>query len=330
VLLSYLKLNDGKRLCLSLDTSNPDIAKRHMRLLVETLLDARRLSPGGKAAKVYGPKKTDHSRLDKVYAEIKRLKALPDTEYGSEALSTAKRWRRPVGIIHHLTKRKPQLSAGTFRTRRMRARKRGRQIALGKTWEHRPQGGKLFGWNGNVLAARIQIGNRSWRWALKGFDKEEAEAVMAPVRVARKDLHGAAMDELNCELGTNAAVTAAATRAAARARLAQAIIKAGGPAECAEFVLHGPHSEVVTNASQPGASRVGRRALKLTARENCVKAYMKLIDANPDGAPEPRDVLALEMINHFHLTWDETRDCRREAIRRTGNFNWLRGGRPRR
>ena len=33
-LLSYLKLIDRKRLCLSLETEDPDIAKRHMRLLV--------------------------------------------------------------------------------------------------------------------------------------------------------------------------------------------------------------------------------------------------------------------------------------------------------
>ena len=34
VLLSYLKLIDTRWLCLSLETQDPDIAKRHMRLLV--------------------------------------------------------------------------------------------------------------------------------------------------------------------------------------------------------------------------------------------------------------------------------------------------------
>jgi hypothetical protein len=46
----------------------------------------------------------------------------------------------------------------TYRTRRMRARKRGQRMPMGDTWEHRPQGGKYFGWNGKVLAARLQIG----------------------------------------------------------------------------------------------------------------------------------------------------------------------------
>ena len=58
VLLSYLKLINGKRLHLSLETDDPDIARRHMRLLVAMLLAERRLSPDSGSAKVYGPKGT--------------------------------------------------------------------------------------------------------------------------------------------------------------------------------------------------------------------------------------------------------------------------------
>jgi hypothetical protein len=45
VLLCYLKHIDGKSLCMSLQTADPDIAKRHMRLLVAWLLYKERLSP---------------------------------------------------------------------------------------------------------------------------------------------------------------------------------------------------------------------------------------------------------------------------------------------
>lgn len=124
VLLSYLKLNNRKRVCLSLETENPDIARGHMRLLVAWWLAKGRLSPDGGAAEVYGPKGTARSRLKKVDAEVRRLKALSEAKYGSEALATAKRWGRPVGIIYHLVGRKPGLSAGTSKTRRMRARNR--------------------------------------------------------------------------------------------------------------------------------------------------------------------------------------------------------------
>jgi hypothetical protein len=50
---------------------------------------------------------------DDVDTEIRRLKALSEPEFGSEALATAKRWGRPVGIIHHLATLKPALSVGT-------------------------------------------------------------------------------------------------------------------------------------------------------------------------------------------------------------------------
>jgi hypothetical protein len=81
VLLSYLKLIDGKRLCLSLETDDPDIAKRHMRLLVAMLLADGRLPRNSGAAEVYGSEGTSRPRLDDVDSEIRRLKALSDAEY---------------------------------------------------------------------------------------------------------------------------------------------------------------------------------------------------------------------------------------------------------
>jgi hypothetical protein len=57
VLLCHLKRISGKSLCLSLETDDPEIAKRHMRLLVPMLIAKGRLSADAGAAKVYGPKK---------------------------------------------------------------------------------------------------------------------------------------------------------------------------------------------------------------------------------------------------------------------------------
>jgi hypothetical protein len=143
VLLSFLKLINGKQLCLSLETDDPEIAKGHMRLLVAMLVDRGRLSPNGGAAEVYGRKGAGRSRLEKVNTELRWLKALPEAKYGSEALATAKRWGRPVGIFHHLAGRKPELSAVAYRNRRTRARQRGRAMPMGVTWEHRPQGANI-------------------------------------------------------------------------------------------------------------------------------------------------------------------------------------------
>jgi hypothetical protein len=334
VLLSDLKLINRKQLRLSLKTEHPDIAKRHMRLLVPMLVAQGRLSPGGGPAEAYNPKKTGRSRLNQVDREVRRVKALSEAKYRSEALATAKRLGCPVGIIYCLAERKPELSAVTHRNRRSRARKRGRPMPMGNTWEHRSQGGKCFGWNGNVLTARLQIDGRSCHWPLKGIDDEEkAEALMGPVRVGREQLRRAALEALNCELGTNAAVVAVAARVVARDQLATAISAAGGPKKLAELVLKGPQEDVGTDVPRSAAIlRAERRRMKLAALENCVQAYMKVIEASPDGPLEPREILAQKMMNEFHVTWHEARDCRREALKRAKNSNskWHRGGRPRR
>jgi hypothetical protein len=202
VLLSYLPPINGKRVCLSLETDDPDIARRHMRLLVAGLLADGRLSPDSGAAKVYGPKGTRRPRLDRFDAEIRRLKALSEAEYGSEALATAKRWGCPVGIIHHLAGRKPGLSAGTYRTRRMRARKRGEQIAKGASWHYGRVGGKCFYLNGGVMNARLEVAGRKYLWPLPTRDRDEAAAIMEPVRVARERVREAAKRVLDYELGS--------------------------------------------------------------------------------------------------------------------------------
>jgi hypothetical protein len=275
VLLSYLKLIDGKGLCLSLETQDPDIAKRQMRLLVAKLLAKGRLSPDGGAAEVYGPKGRRRSRLDKLDTEVRRLKALSEAKYGAEALATAKRWGCPVGIIHHLVGRKPELSAGAYRNRRTRARVNGQVMPMGDTWEHRPQGGKYFFWNGKVLTARLQIDGRTWQWPLKVIDEENAEALMAPIRVARERLHRAAAEELNFELGTDAAMAAAEARAGARIPLASAIITAGGPKKLADFVLKGPQEEVATAIPQRAAAVAAAPSTTLSATKRRQAAEKK-------------------------------------------------------
>src|SRR4029077_17873820 len=123
VLLTDLDLINGEQKCLrlSLQTQDPYITKRHMRLLVPMLNAKGGVSADAGAAKVYGPKKKGRLRVKKLDTEVRRLKALSEAEYGSAAVATAKRWRCPVGIIHYLAGRRPALHAGTYATRRMRA-----------------------------------------------------------------------------------------------------------------------------------------------------------------------------------------------------------------
>jgi hypothetical protein len=148
-------------------------------------------------------------------------------------------------------------------------------MPMGVTWEHRPQGGKYFFWNGKVLTARLQIDRRIWQWPLKVIDEDKAEALMAPVRAARERLHRAAAEELNCELGTDAAVAAAAARAGARGELRSAIIKAGGPKKLAELVLRGPQEEVGTDVPQQAAAAAAAPSTTLSATKRRQAAEKK-------------------------------------------------------
>jgi hypothetical protein len=331
VLLCYLKHIGGKSLCLSLQTADPEIAKRHMRLLVAWLLAEGRLSPDSGAAKAYPSKSSELSRVKKIRTEVRQLKLAPDPEYGSQALATAQRRGLPVGIIYCMTGRKPALSAGTYRTRRMRARKRGQQMPMGDTWEDRPQGGKYFFWNSKVLTARLQIDRRTWQWPLKVIDEQKAEALTGPVRAARQRLRRARVEERNCKLGTDEAVAAAVTVAGARAHLASAIITAGGPKELAEFVLKGPKRVVGMASPLPMATALN--ATKQAKIKQCVAWLADLISTNPDRPPVQLAELRKQAKSRFgiarRLFEEGNNSCIRQAQRMTKNFNWRKGGRPR-
>jgi len=330
VLLSDLKLIDSDRKCkrLSFQTDDPELAKRYMRLLVPSLVAQGRLSADSGAAKAYHPKGTGRSRLKKLSAELRRLKAVSQAKYGSEVGAAANRWGVPVGIIYCLVGRKPPLSNGTFATRRMRARQRGQRMPIGNTWEHRPQGGKYFGWNGKVLWARLQIDGRHRQWPLKCIDEDKAEALMGPVTDARKKLQRAAAEALNCELGTNAAVAAAVSLVGARAQLAKAITMAGGPKELAEFVINGPKG---VGTASPLPVAVAMKETNQARVKQCVKWVADLIRANPDRPPVPLPELRKQAKSKFgvprRLFEEGNNCCIRQAQRLTKNFNWGKGGR---
>jgi hypothetical protein len=328
VLLTDLKLLDGKCLRLSLKTGDLDIAERHMRLLVPMLVGQGRLSPDGGAAKLYRAQGATPSRLKKLDAEIRWLKTRSEADYGSGALAIAKRRGLPPGIIHHLAGRKPPLSAGTYRTRRMRARKRGQQMPMGDTWEDRPQGGKYFFWNGNVLTARIQIDRRTWQWPLKVIDEEKAEALMGPVSVARERLRQARAEWRNCTPGTDEAFAAVVAVAGARPQLASAIISAGGPNELAEFVLKG-----AVGMTSPLPLAMAVSATKQAKMKQCVEWLADLINANPDRPPVRLAELRKQAKSKFgiprRLFEEGNNCCIRQAQRMAKNFNWRQGGRPR-
>jgi hypothetical protein len=327
VLLCHLKRINGKSLCLSLETDDPEIAKRHMRLLVLMLIAKGRLSADAGAAKVYGPKGTGCSRIEKLETEVRRLKALPEAEYGSEALRTAKRWGCPVGIIHHLAGRKPEVSAAAYRNRRTRARERGERIVKGTSWHHRRIGKKCFYLNHGVMKARLEVAGRKYLWVLPTRDTDEAAAIMKPVFVARERVREAAKCVLDHKVGSAGYADAVRTREKACIALAASIIDAGGPIELAKAVQDPPPGEGGTALPKV----VKAKPMKHVAQKKCIDWLVDLVLTSPDGPTGPRRDLEQNAKAKFGVTREDFRACFQIALTKTYTPNkskWRVGGRP--
>ena len=177
---------------------------------------------------------------------------------------------------------------------------------------------------------RLQISGRTWQWPLKVIDEKKAGALMASVRAARERLRRAAVEELNCELGSDPALAAAAERTIARGQLAATIITAGGPKELAEFVINGLKATVGTPSPLPVA--VALKATNQAKVKQCVEWVADLIRANPDRPPVPLTELRIQAKSKFgvprRLFEEGNNCCLRQGQRLTKNFNWRKGGRP--
>jgi hypothetical protein len=252
VLQATLKLPDGTTVRAMLNTDDRKIAVQRMRLIVVLLVLDGRLPANSPAARLYG------RRPALGVAEVKRLAAMSREEYAVERKTAAARLGLSPPTLDDLTKQQPPELPNRDRQRRHRARQRGQRIAMANFWYHRPPRGKGFYKNGRVMTARIHLARSATTWSLKFRDDDErAAAIMKPVRVAWDDVYEAAKQELGWEIGTAEHTAAVAARVGACARLASAIITAGGPKKLAEFVLKGPHEEVGTAVPQ--------RAVALTA-----------------------------------------------------------------
>jgi hypothetical protein len=87
-------------------------------------------------------------------------------------------------------------------------------------------------------------------------------------------------------------------------------------------------------ASPAVMSRTERKAMRQASLKNCEECYFQLIQAQPDGAAEPRADLEKKMMGEFKVRRKEARDCRAKAINRyasvPGNScKWGKSGRRR-
>jgi hypothetical protein len=283
------------------------------------------------------PKGTNHPawRLygGPIAASIKHLltwlTGLPWAEYEPHRKEVAERLAYHATTIDWLTKHDGVRAEtpAAVKSRRARLRKRGHRFPKRDSWHFGPVGSMLANHPDGLHYAQLTITGATFRWRLEARDREEAEAIIEPARSARAQVRKAVEEWGACELRTPASLAAETRVVTACGIFATELSAVGAPEQCIRFAMK-PPMEVGTSSLLPVAA--SRKAIKKAAVENCVARYIELIEAYPNGPPEPREVLARKMMKDFRVTWHEARDCRGEAIKRTGNLHWSRHGRPRR
>jgi hypothetical protein len=282
-------LSDGSRsrnysrLSHSLNTSDPDIAAQRMRLILWQAIADKRLLRGVKhpAWRLYGgPIPQSTKRL------LTRLAGLPWAEYElqrKEAAASLGLYVKAVDWLAKQDKARPE-SATAIRSRRARLRKGGQRFPKRDSWHFGPVGSMLAIHPDGPIYAQLTIAGSTFRWRLKVRDREEAAAIMEPVRSARGQVRKASEEWGDCELGTSASVAAAPQVVTACAKFATALTAVGAPKECSRLALQ-PPPEVGRASLLPVA--ITRKPIKRL--EPQFRQWLKKqMEAHPNGRPHPR------------------------------------------
>jgi hypothetical protein len=217
-------------------------------------------------------------------------------------------------------------SATAIRNRRARLRKRGHRFPKCDSWHFGPVGSALAIHPGGPIYAQLMIEGSMFRWRLSARDREEAAAIIEPVRSARAQMRKAAEEWGACELGTPASVAAEARVVTACGLYATALSAVGAPDECIRLAMK-PPTEVGTNSLLPVAA--SRKAIKQVDEKKCVDELTKLIKAK---APMTIPKVIRWAKQNFGVprrrAVQDKNSCLEQARKQAKNFEWPPRGRP--
>jgi hypothetical protein len=278
-------LSDGSRLSSSLETDDTEvIGPRRMRLLLWHAIAEERLPQGVKhpAWSLYGG-----SIPQSIKRLLARLTELPWAEYEPHRKQVAERLGYHATTIDWLTKHDKARAEtpAALRNRRARLRKGGHRFPKHDSWHFRPLGSMLAIHPDGPINALLIIARSIFRWQLKAGDREEAVAIMEPVRSARAQVRKAAEEWGNCELGTPASVIAEARVVTACGRFATALSAIGAPDQCIRLAMK-PPTEVGRASLLPVA--ITRKPIKKVLEPQFREWLKKHMEAHPKGRPHPR------------------------------------------
>ena len=285
VLQCAVYLSDGSRLCPSLDTADTEVqGPKRMRLILWCAIAHGRL-PNGMNHPAWdlfgGPIAQSTKRL------LRRLTGLPWGEYEPYRKEAAERLGFHATTIDWLTKHdkaRPE-SATAIKSRRARLRKGGHRFPKCDSWHFGPVGSMLTIHRDGPVYALLTMAGSIFRWRLKTGDREEAVAIVEPVRSARVQVRNAAKEWGACELGTPASVATEARFVTACGLFATALSAVGASNQCVRLAMK-PPTEVGTSSLLPAA--ITRKPIKRILESQFHQWLKKQMEAHPKGRPHPR------------------------------------------
>ncbi len=211
---------------------------------------------------------------------------------------------------------------------------------------------------GRPIYGRLTIDHLNLDWPLPVQNRKEGEAYVTPAVAARKSVKKAADDWRKCAIGSCEAEVAARTLLRAQHQLRDTLAAVGAkysknwakaipefdklPLDetpgsdhyLDRFGSRSPKAAATALWPAASASRAEQKAMREASLKKTEERYFQLIEAQPDGAPEPRALLEKKMMDEFKVTRREARDCRAKAIHRYASVTgktceWGESGRRR-
>jgi hypothetical protein len=286
VLQCAVYLNGDRRLTLSLNTADTEVeGPQRMRLILWHAIAEGQL-PKGKNHPAWGLYGGSIAQSTKRL--LTRLTGLPWAEYEPHRTEVAERLGYHPTTIDWLTKHDKARAEtpAAAKSRRARLRKKtGARFPKRDSWHFGPVGSMLAINPDGPIYGQLTIAGSIFRWRLKARDREEAAAIMEPVRSARGQVRKAAEEWGACELGAPASVAAEARVVTACGLFATALSAVGAPDACSRLAMK-PPTEVGRASLLPVA--ITRKPIKRVLEPQFRQWLKKQMEAHPKGRPHPR------------------------------------------
>jgi hypothetical protein len=328
VLACFVHLGDGPPLTRRLQTHDPRVARKRIRLLLWHAV-RKGLLPGGERHEAwveYGGRIPESVRR-----LLGRLAILPWSRYRLRRIAAAKSLGYLATTIDWLTdqdkagRQDPVKRAHSeeYARRRDREKVGGKQTPKWTSWQFKAGGTMLSIRGAGRFYGQVMIAGVMLQWRLSAKNLEQARQLIHRAVLARKRVQDAAIEWGKCEKGSPEARQALKTVLGAQEQLRDALLAVGAK-----------HSKRWAHAVQVLRDPPNDETTSRDLEKACTAWFVDLLLKNPWKPPRPLEEtrdgpgLLKEAAARFNVSLRRARRCYELAQEKTGNRNWRSGGRP--